>query len=136
LRDKIAQLLWDEWSPTYQTPSKTKEAFSDAFQNPDFVSVVVSVYRHSMGNWPGEQRYAEHEKTLTSRPVIKVPAATVDSSLDPLKPGGREAGTRGTFVGKYEHWTLSIGHAFPLEAPQDLVRAMLTVKAMADSAND
>ena len=134
--DEIAQLLWDEWSPTYHTPAKTKEAFSDAFQNPDFVDVVVSVYRHSMGNWSGERRYAEHEKTLTSRPAIKVPAVTVDGLLDPLKPGGTEPGTRGTFVGKHEHWTLPIGHAFPLEAPQDFARAILTVKAMADGADD
>jgi pimeloyl-ACP methyl ester carboxylesterase len=135
-RDQIAQLLWEEWSPTYQTSTATKEAFFRAFQNPDFVDVVVSVYRHSMGNWPGEQRYVQYEQTLTTRPVIKVPAVTVDGSLDPLKPGGTEASTRGTFVGKHEHWTLPIGHAFPLEAPQDFARAVLTVKAMADGAED
>lgn len=135
-RDEIAQLLWTEWSPSYQTPSKSKAAFFDAFQNPDFVDVVVSVYRHSMGTWSGEQRYAKHEETLTSRPVIKVPAVTVDGSLDPLKPGGTEAGTHETFVGKHEHWTLPIGHAFPLEAPQDFAKAVLTVKAMSDSSED
>jgi len=135
-RDEIAQLLWQEWSPTYQTPTSTKEAFFAAFQNADFVDVVASVYRHSMGNRPGEQRYVEHEKTLTSRPAIKVPAVTVDGSLDPLKPGGTEASTRGTFVGRHEHWTLPTGHAFPLEAPQDFARAVLTVKAMADGADD
>jgi len=135
-RNEIAQLLWDEWSPNYQTPTNTKEAFFAAFQNPHFVDVVVSVYRHSMGNWPGEQRCAEYEQILTSRPVIKVPAVTVDGSLDPLKPGGTEASTRGTFVGKHEHWTLPIGHAFPLEAPHDFARAVLTVKAMADGAKD
>lgn len=61
---------------------------------------------------------------------------TVDGSQDPLKPGGTEATTRDTFVGKHEHWTLPIGHAFPLEAPQDFARAVFTVKAMADGADD
>lgn len=135
-RNEIAQLLWDEWSPSYQTPTEMKEAFFRAFQNPDFMDVVVSVYRHSMGNWPGEERFAEYEQILTSRPAIKVPAVTVDGSLDPLKPGGTEASTQDTFVGKHEHWTLPIGHAFPLEAPRDFARAVLTVKAMADGADD
>ena len=102
-RDQIAQLLWEEWAPTYQTPTKMKEAFFAAFKNPDFIDVVVSVYRHSMGNWPGEQRYAQYEQMLTSRPAINVPAVTVDGSLDPLKPGGTEASTRDTFIGKHEH---------------------------------
>lgn len=135
-RKEIAQLLWDEWSPTYKTPTNMQECFFAAFQNPDFVSVVVSVYRHSMGNWPGEQRYVKYEQILTSRPVIKAPAVTIDGSLDPLKPGGTEASTRDTFVGKHEHWTLPIGHAFPLEAPQDFARAVLAVKAMAEGAED
>jgi pimeloyl-ACP methyl ester carboxylesterase len=135
-RNDIAQLLWDEWSPTYQMPTKTKEAFFGAFQNPDFVDVVISVYRHSMGSWPGEQKYAQHEQTLTSKPAINVPAVTVDGAMDPLKPGGTEASTRGTFVDKHEHWTLPIGHAFPMEAPQDFARAVLAVKAMADGADD
>ena len=135
-RNEIAQLLWNEWSPTYQTPMEMKEAFFHAFQNPDFVDVVVSVYRHSMGNWPGEQRFTAYEQILTSRPAIKVPAVTVDGSLDPLKPGGTQASIRDTFVRKHEHWTLPIGHAFPLEAPRDFARAVLTVKAMADGADD
>jgi pimeloyl-ACP methyl ester carboxylesterase len=135
-REKIAQLLWEEWSPTYETPKEMKEAFFSAFENPDFVDVVVSVYRHSMGNWPGEQRYVENEQILTLRPVIKIPAVTVDGSLDPLKPGGTEASTCDTFAGQHEHWTLPIGHAFPLEAPQDFARAVLTVKAMADSTDE
>lgn len=88
-----------------------------------------------MGNWSGEQRYADHERTLTSRPLIRVPAVTVDGALDPLKPGGTESNTRDTFVGKHEHWTLPIGHAFPLEAPQDFARAVLAVKAVADGAD-
>jgi pimeloyl-ACP methyl ester carboxylesterase len=135
-RNDIARLLWAEWSPSYQTPSDAEAAFFRAFRNPDFVDVVISVYRHSMGNWPGEQKYADLERSLTSRPAIKVPAVTVDGSMDPLKPGGTETGTRDTFVGKHEHWTLPIGHAFPLEAPHDFAKAVLTVKAMSDSGTD
>lgn len=135
-RNEIAQLLWEEWSPSYQTPSKIKKAFFDAFQNPDFVDVVVSVYRHSMGTWPGENKYAQYERRLTSRPPISIPAITVDGSFDALKPGGTELGTRDTFVGKHEHWTLPIGHAFPLEAPEEFARAVLTVRAWSESNND
>lgn len=135
-RNEIAQLLWEEWSPSYRTPNGTKEAFFNAFQNPDFVDVVISVYRHSMGNWPGETKLAEHERRLTLRPSIAVPAVTVDGSSDPLKPGGTESGTHDTFVGKHEHWTLPIGHAFPLEAPKDFARAVLTVRKWADSKDE
>lgn len=135
-RNEIAQLLWEEWSPGYQTPSLTKEAFFHAFQNPDFVDVVASVYRHSMGTWPGEGKYAEYERRLTSRPPIGIPAITVDGSFDPLKPGGTELSTCDTFVGKHEHWTLPIGHAFPLEAPEDFARAVLTVREWSVSSNE
>lgn len=72
---------------------------------------------------------------VDSRAVLRLPV-TVDGSLDPLKPGGTGASTRDTFVGNHEHWTLPIGHAFPLEAPQDFARAVLAVRAMADGAKD
>ena len=127
-RREVAKLLWAEWSPTFAMPEDVVAECFAAFANPDFVSVVVAVYRHSMGSWAGETRYAALEARLAARPAISVAAITVDGRLDPLKPGGTEVGTKDTYVGRHEHWTLPIGHAFPLEAPEDFARAVLKVR--------
>ena len=45
-----------------------------AFENPDFVDVVIHSYRHRHGYVAGEDRFLAVERRLAERPPITVPA--------------------------------------------------------------
>ena len=48
-RHGIARLLWRQWSPTWAFDDATFERTASAFDNPDFVEVVIHSYRHRYG---------------------------------------------------------------------------------------
>jgi pimeloyl-ACP methyl ester carboxylesterase len=45
-RREICKLLWRDWSPSYRFDDATYELTAKAFDNPDFVEVVIHSYRH------------------------------------------------------------------------------------------
>lgn len=53
-RRDYARLLWRQWSPDWTFDDATFEASAAAFDNPDFVEVVVHSYRHRYGYAPGD----------------------------------------------------------------------------------
>ena len=48
-RRAIARLLWRMWSPTWAFDDATFDRTASAFDNPDFVEVVIHSYRHRYG---------------------------------------------------------------------------------------
>lgn len=62
-RREICGMLWREWSPGFVIPDGIFEGVVGAFENDDFVDVVTSHYRHAMGAFEGDPRYAEFEKS-------------------------------------------------------------------------
>lgn len=132
-RRELARLLWDQWSPTWDQAAKDKafEKAAPAFENDDFVDVVIHAYRFVLGNEEGDPVYKELEAELARRPKIRVPAITLDGIKDPLKPGGTESHDE-MFEGKHERWQADVGHAFPLEAPGVFADAVLEVRVWAE----
>lgn len=59
-----------------------------AFDNPDFVSVVIHAYRFNFGQERGDPSFQTLEDRLAQRPPIAIPTVTMDGTHDPLKPGG------------------------------------------------
>ena len=53
-RREIARLLWRMWSPNWAFDEATFERTATAFDNPDFVDVVIHSYRHRYGLAPGD----------------------------------------------------------------------------------
>ena len=86
-RRGIARLLWRMWSPTWPFDDATFERTASAFDNPDFVEVVIHSYRHRYGLAPGDPAYAEMEKALAAQPKIAIPAITIDGDADGVNPG-------------------------------------------------
>ncbi|KAL2273048.1 hypothetical protein FJTKL_05619 [Diaporthe vaccinii] len=131
-RRELAQLLWSQWSPTWDEAARDAafEKAAPAFANADFVDVVVQTYRFVLGNENGDPVYREREVQLARRPKIRVPTVTLDGTQDPLKPGGTESHAE-MFEGKHERWEADVGHAFPLEAPVMFADAVLKVKEWA-----
>lgn len=132
-RRALARLLWSQWSPTWDEAARDRafEKAAPAFENADFVDVVIQAYRFVLGNEEGDPIYRDLEAQLAQRPKIRVPTVTLDGTKDPLKPGGTESHAE-MFQGRHERWEADVGHAFPLEAPVMFADAVLKVKEWAD----
>ena len=73
-RHVIVRYLWETWSPTWEYTDEEYGRSAPAFDNPDFVDVVIHSYRHRHGYAPGEARFLDVERRLAERPPITVPA--------------------------------------------------------------
>ena len=52
-RHAIVRYLWETWSPTWEYTDEAYNRSAPAFDNPDFVDVVIHSYRHRHGYAPG-----------------------------------------------------------------------------------
>jgi pimeloyl-ACP methyl ester carboxylesterase len=131
-RRGIARQLWRMWSPTWRFDSATFERTAAAFDNPDFVEVVIHSYRHRYGLVPGDPAVAHVETRLTAQPPIAVPAISIDGDADGVNPGTAHHAAR--FAGPHEHRVFAqAGHNLPQERPADWAQAVLGARAMAGS---
>jgi pimeloyl-ACP methyl ester carboxylesterase len=127
-RHDLARLVWRFNSPTWRFSNATFDQTAMAFDNPDYVSIVIFNYRWRLGLVKGQPRYFGIENRLAKGPVIHVPTITLDGELDPFTPPGNGAAYRAKFAGKYAHRTLKgIGHNVPQEAPHAFAEAIMEV---------
>ncbi|MGW9130033.1 alpha/beta fold hydrolase [Streptomyces sp. NPDC055681] len=127
-RHDLTRLVWDTVSPTWGFDDATFERTAAAFQNPDYAAIVIHNYRWRLSLADGERRYDRFEKQLAARPVIAVPAITLDAEHDPFTAPGDGSSYRDRFTGKYDHRTLKgIGHNVPQEAPTAFAQAVIDV---------
>jgi pimeloyl-ACP methyl ester carboxylesterase len=126
-RRDLCRMLWSDWSPGWQFDEATFAQSAVAFDNPDFVEVVIHCYRSSFGLEPGDPALQPLEDRLVQKPPVKVPTVTIDGATDPLKPGGT-AEHAGMFVGLHEHRVVDAGHNLPQEARQPFANAVIKVR--------
>jgi pimeloyl-ACP methyl ester carboxylesterase len=131
-RRELCRILWREWSPGWEFDEETFARSAEAFENPDFVDVVIHCYRHIFGNQAGDHDLQPFEDRLAQKPVIAIPTVTLDGTADPLKPGGTASHAR-MFAGPYEHRIVDAGHNLPQQAPEPFADAILTVRALSSS---
>ena len=129
-RRGIARLLWRLWSPDWEFDDETFEASASAFDNPDFVAVVIQSYRHRFGYAPGDPALEGMEAALAARPPITVPSINLHGGSDGVGPAAGSEGHHRHFTGPYERRVLPrIGHNLPQEAPDAFARAVLDLPA-------
>ena len=124
-RHDLAELIWKFNSPTWQFDEATFTRTAAAFDNPDYVSIVIGNYRWRLGLAPGDPRYADLEKQLFTGPMITVPTIAIDGAADPFTPAGDGAAYRGKFAGKYAHRVVQVGHNVPQETPREFAQAVI-----------
>lgn len=125
-RKGIARLLWRLWSPSWAFDETTFERSATAFDQPDFVEVVIHSYRHRFGLVPGDPAYAEIESRLAAQPVITVPSITLDGADDGVRPPETLSAQAARFAGPRSHRTVpGVGHNLPQEAPKAFADAVL-----------
>jgi pimeloyl-ACP methyl ester carboxylesterase len=125
-RRALCRLLWRLWSPSWAFDEATFAQSAPAFDNPDFVDVVIHSYRHRFGLVPGDPAFADIEQRLAAQPPIRVPAITFDGADDGVRPPASAAQHAAHFSGPRVHRVLpGVGHNLPQEAPQPFADAVL-----------
>ena len=125
-RRALCKLLWQTWSPTWAFDDATFERSAAAFDNPDFVDVVIHSYRHRFGLVPGDPAYAAIEQRLAAQPAIAVPTITFDGTDDGVRAPAPAAHDAQRFSGARSHRILpGVGHNMPQEAPRVFADAVL-----------
>jgi len=129
-RREFCRLLWSLWSPTWRFDDDTYARSAAAFDNPDFVDVVVHSYRHRFGLVDGDPRFDDIERHLATMPPIAVPTITLEGDADGVSPPGGRAAGASRFTGRYENRVVAnAGHNLPQEAPQSFAAAVLDIDA-------
>lgn len=129
-RREFCRLLWRLWSPLWSFDEATYARSAAAFDNPDFVEVVIHSYRHRYGLVAGDPALEEIERRLAAQPRIGVPAITLDGDADGVMAIGGTAHHAARFTRHLGHRMVpDAGHNLPQEAPQAFAEAMLTVMA-------
>jgi pimeloyl-ACP methyl ester carboxylesterase len=67
-RHAFCRLLWKLWSPTWEFADETYERTAVAFDNLDFVDVVIHSYRHRFGLAKGDAALESIEQKLAGPP--------------------------------------------------------------------
>lgn len=117
-RRGLCRLLWRLWSPTWRFDEATFERSAAAFDNPDFVDVVIHSYRHRFGLVPGDPALAGVEAALALQPPITVPALTFDGGDDGVRPPAPASQHGHRFTAARTHVVVpGVGHNMPQEVP-------------------
>lgn len=124
-RRALCALLWRLWSPTWDFDEATFARSAAAFDNPDFVEVVIHSYRHRFGLAAGDPALEDIERRLAAQPPISVPALSVDGADDGVILRSTAAHAR-HFSGWHRHAVVAgAGHNLPQEKPAELVELIL-----------
>jgi len=125
-RRALCDLLWRTWSPTWHFDPASFERSAAAFDNPDFVEVVIHSYRHRFALVAGDPVYESIERRLAAQPPITVPAITLDGADDGVMvPGGTQRHAS-HFKAFHRHALVTgAGHNLPQEKPQVFADAVL-----------
>ena len=131
-RRAVCRLLWQLWSPSWHFGEAIFERTAAAFDNPDFVDVVIHSYRHRFGLVPGDPAAAAVERRLAAKPSIAVPTIVLHGSDDGVSPPHESDGHQRHFTAAFQQRHVAgAGHNLPQEAPDAMVAA---VEALAPAA--
>ena len=127
-RAGIARLLWKLWSPNWHFNDASFAASAAAFDNPDFVDVVIHSYRHRYGNVAGDPAFDEIEAALAFQPNITVPSAAIWGEADGVNSAYASGPDISRFTGPCQRILQpGIGHNPPQEAPQAVADALIAL---------
>jgi len=125
-RGDIAKILWKQWSPNWDFDDACFERTAIAFDNPDYVDVVIHSYRHRYGLAESDPQYADIQRRLAALPQITVPAITLDGAGDGVVPATDGKASAAKFTGGRMHRVIPrAGHNLPQEEPEAFAAAVM-----------
>jgi pimeloyl-ACP methyl ester carboxylesterase len=129
-RHDICRLLWKMWSPNWAFDDATYAATGTAFDNPDYVDIVIHSYRHRFQAAPSDPLYEEIERRLALRPKIAVPTIVLHGAADEVDLPHLSEHDAPQFTSSYRREVVPrAGHFFSREAPEKVVDAVLELAA-------
>lgn len=132
-RRDIAEVIWRRNSPEWTFDDIALDRAAAAFDNPDYVDVVIHSYRHRLGLASGASAYDELETRLAARPTISVPTITLDGAADGNFPATDGSAQAHLFTGPREHRQVArAGHHLPAEAPHAFAQAVADVAKLSE----
>ncbi len=129
-RRAVCRLLWRLWSPSWAFDDATFERSAAAFDNPDFVDVVLHSYRHRFALVPGDPVADAWERLLAAQPPIAVPSIVLHGADDGVSPPSSSEQHGRHFTSAYERRVIAgAGHNLPQEVPGAMVAAIQDLAA-------
>ena len=124
-RREIARTLWIRNSPNWHFDEATLNRHASAFDNPDYVDVVIHSYRHRLGLADGYSPYVDVERRLAALPAITVPTITIDGKADGVVPANDGRSSASKFSAPRSHRVVEdAGHNLPEESPREFADAV------------
>ena len=126
-RRDIIRYIWETWAPGWNYTDDAFNQSADAFDNPDFVDVVIHSYRHRHMNAPGEERFAEIEHRLAKSPPVLVPSIVLrgaDSGVG-VTPGDLTEDPDRFHDLVATRLVAGAGHDVPVQRPYEVAEALL-----------
>ncbi|MFQ3456136.1 alpha/beta hydrolase [Bradyrhizobium sp. UFLA01-814] len=125
-RRGIAKILWTQWSPSWAFDDACFERTAVAFDNPDYVDVVIHSYRHRYGVVDGDPQYVDLQRRLAALPVITVPTITLDGGDDGVTAAGDGSASAAKYTARRAYRVIpGAGHNLPQEAPEAFAAAVM-----------
>ncbi len=125
-RRAFCRELWRAWAPDWSFDEAEYETTALSFENPDFVTVVLSSYRERWGFVRGVDVFDEERRGLAALPAIRVPTLTLLGAEDGATLPGSARGKERLFAGPYRVETLSgCGHFLQRERAADVAERVL-----------
>jgi pimeloyl-ACP methyl ester carboxylesterase len=129
-RHDLCRLIWKMWSPNWSFDDAIYAATGAAFDNPDFVDIVIHSYRHRYQAAPSDPTYEAIERRLTLRPKIAVPTIVLHGAADEVDLPHLSEHDAPHFTAFYRREVVPrAGHFFSREAPGKVVDALLELAA-------
>jgi pimeloyl-ACP methyl ester carboxylesterase len=124
-RRELAHTLWLRNSPTWHFDDAALDRHAAAFDNPDYVDVVIHSYRDRLGIADGYPAYADVERSLAALPAIPVPTVTLDGDADGVVRPTDGTAQASRFTGPRQHRVVpGVGRNLPEEAPDAFTDAV------------
>ena len=128
-RRALARLLWRLWSPTWRFDDATFDRSAAAFDNPDFVDVVVQSYRHRYAYCRGDPALDSIERQLAAQPAITLPTIVLQGQDDGVIPAAASEDIS-RFTGPVRRELIAAaGHNLPQETPAAFIQAIQHLRA-------
>ena len=125
-RRGLNSLLWELWSPTWNFDVPPCDRSAAAFDNADFVDVVIHSYSRRFGLMVGNFALTDIDRRQAAQPPLTVPSITFDGADDVvLPPAQAEQHARQVTDPRCHRSVPGVGHNLPQEVPQLFAEAVL-----------
>lgn len=127
-RQDFCRELWKTWSPQWRFTEEEFAAAAEAWDNPQFMEIVIDYYRMRWGGALGRRAYAELQAKLDIKPKRKIAVSTlfIQGAADACDLCEGADGQESCFTNGYERVIVPrVGHFPHRENPGAVAQALL-----------